>query len=221
MTKPQPVTPTRGSPLLALLAVATAFALSACGNSNHYQPRPASYDDNMYASALCVDQHGIRVPDAYCPIGDGAMNAGYGWRYHSYLASDPYTDVVYVGYPVGTTYVTTRPARVSTIHIDRGRFPDRAPAGVKASDVRVPSLSTVQRNPAIQRGGFGAPGAKAAGTPLPSRSLNSPAPGRTFAAPAPPPPPPAARSMSSSSVGSYSSGGGFKSSGGSSFKSGK
>lgn len=171
------------APLLGLLA------LTACGDQPYHQ---VSYDDNVYASALCVDQQGVRVPDSYCPIGDGVMNQGYGWRYHSYRASDPYTDVVYVGYPVGTTYVTQRPARVSTLHIDRGRFPDRAPAGVKASDVRVPSLATVQRSSTIQRGGFGAPGAKATGTPVPSRTLSSAAPGRI-------PPPPKTRSVSSSS----------------------
>jgi hypothetical protein len=181
MTKPQPL-------ILVLLALATAFVLSACGGQQHYHaipaPVPASYDNNMYASAVCVDGQGIRVPDNYCPVGDGYLNSGYGWRYHPYLASDPYQDVVYVGYPVGTTYVTTRPARVSTLHIDRGRFPTSPPRGVRASSVRVASLSVATRpgSSSVSRGGFGVP---TTGTPLP------PPTGTAFRAPAALPPLPA------------------------------
>jgi uncharacterized membrane protein YgcG len=252
MTKPQPLI---RSAYLVLLALLAAFALSGCGGQQHYHaipaPVPASYDNNMYASAVCVDGQGIRVPDNYCPVGDGYMNSGYGWRYHPYLASDPYQDVVYVGYPVGATYVTTRPARVSTLHIDRGRFPTSPPRGVRASSVRVPSLPVATRpgSSSVSRGGFGVP---AAGTPLPTPT------GSTFRAPAALPPlparaapvaaaaaprpavaPPAAAPApkyaprtsggSSSSPGGWSSSrssgssgsSGFKSSGGSSFKSGK
>jgi hypothetical protein len=167
-------------PLLALLA----FTLSGCGSDYHRVAAPVSYDNAAYASALCVDQQGDRVPDNYCPIDDGVMGSGgYGWRYHSYLASDPYQDVVYVGYPVGTSYVTTRPARVSTLHIDRGRFPASPPVGVRSSSVRVSSLPTVQRTGSsnVTRGGFGIP---ATGTPLPTPA------GRAFAAPATLPPAP-------------------------------
>lgn len=175
------------------------------------------------------------MPDNYCPVGDGYMNSGYGWRYHPYLASDPYQDVVYVGYPVGATYVNTRPARVSTLHIDRGRFPTSPPAGVRASSVRVPSLPVATRpgSSSVSRGGFGVP---ATGTPLPTPT------GTTFRAPAALPPlparpaaaPPAApapKYAPRTSGGSSSSPGGwgsrssgsssFKSSGGSSFKAGK
>lgn len=176
---------TTSQPLRYLLPVFALLALAGCGNNYHrVAAAPVSYDNAAYASALCVDQQGIRVPDNYCPIGDGVMGSGgYGWRYHSYLASDPYQDVVYVGYPVGTSYATTRPARVSTLHIDRGRFPTTAPVGVRASSVRVSSLPTVQRtgSSSVTRGGFGAP---VTGTPL-----TAPA-GRSFAAPAALPPAP-------------------------------
>lgn len=213
-------------PLLALLA----FTLAGCGNNYHRVAAPVSYDNAAYASALCVDQQGDRVPDNYCPIDDGVMGSGgYGWRYHSYLASDPYQDVVYVGYPVGTSYVTTRPARVSTLHIDRGRFPVSPPQGVRSSSVRVPSLPSVQRTGSsnVTRGGFGIP---ATGTPLPTptgQSFKAPAalpkapPARvaTAAAPAaraPAAAPPAPKYAPRTSGGSSSGGWGSKSSSGSS-----
>lgn len=197
MIKPQPFK-------LALFAVLALCCLSACGNSYHrVAAAPIAYDNSAYASALCVDQQGIRVPDNYCPIDDGVMgNGGYGWRYHPYLASDPYQDVVYVGYPVGTTYVTTRPARVSTLHIDRGRFPTTAPVGVRASSVRVSSLPTVQSSTSsgVTRGGFGV----STGTPIVTGA------GKSFASPAPLPKAPnyAARTSGGSSS---SSGGWFSS----------
>lgn len=190
-------------PVMLLLIAITLFVLTACGNSYHRVPAPIAYDNDAYASALCVDQQGIRVPDNYCPIDDGVIgNGGYGWRYHSYYASDPYQDVVYVGYPVGTTYVTTRPARVSTLHIDRGRFPASPPVGVRSSTVRVSSLPVVQRNPSITRGGFGV----ATGTPLPA--------GKSFAAPAVIPPAPATRSTTAPNYTPRTSGGSSSSSGG-------
>jgi hypothetical protein len=202
-------------PFAAALLPLLALLLSACGNDYHRVPvqaAPISYDNAAYASALCTDDQGIRVLDNYCPIDDGVIGpGGYGWRYHSYLASDPYQDVVYIGYPVGATYVVTRPARVSTLHIDRGRFPASAPPGVRSSSVRVSSLPTVQRSPAssVSRGGFGVP---ATGTPLPTPA------GQSFAAPrALPKAPPPARGAAAAPAPKYAprtSGGSSSSSGG-------
>jgi hypothetical protein len=185
--KPQPL-------ILSLLALLAAFALSACGGQQqHYHaipaPRPVSYDNDLYSSTLCVSQQGIRVPNNYC-LDDGmTAPGGYGWYYQDpYRASQPDVVVVYDGYPVPSSgWSRTRPARVSTLHIDRGRFPDNPPAGVRASSVRVPSLPVATRpgSSSVTRGGFGVP---ATGTPLPTPA------GQAFKAPAalPPLPPRAA-----------------------------
>lgn len=166
-----------GAFLLALL-------ISACGGNQYHQVAvpvaQASYDDNLYESALCVNQQNIRVDDSFCHHSPEVGYAGgYGWLHHDYYASDPDVQVVYVGQPVDTrTYLVQRNPRVSTLHIDRGRFPNYPPPGVKAASVKVSSLPVATKTSTIQRGGFGAPGTKAVGTPI-TRGLSSPAPGRT------------------------------------------
>jgi len=167
--------------LLALLAV-----LAGCGSE-----RP---DDHYYATAVCVDGNGIRVPDNYCPIGDGITNAGYGWDYHEYRDTDPVVNVVYVGYPVDRTlYTPTRPRRVPTLNIDRGRFPEvPTAADAGATQAQVPTIAA-ERKSTITRGGLGvSKDARNAEAPAPVRTLDSPAPGRK-ATPAPLPPPPPKR----------------------------
>jgi hypothetical protein len=201
--------------LAALPTILLAItALTACGNGSSYTN--TAYDDDLYASAVCVDGRGIRVPDDYCPIGDGGSNQGFLWNYRPYHSYDSDVDVVLVGYPVDrTVYVPTRPARVSTLHIDRGRAPYSLPVGsAPASSVRVPTLAAEQRSSTITRGGFGAPNARASGSPVAARSLDSAAPGRKpsagssqgFSAPKPAaiPKAPASRSVSSGSSSSKS-----------------
>jgi hypothetical protein len=209
--------------LAALIAAPLALmALTACGSDSGYAN--TAYDDDLYASAVCVDARGIRVPDDFCPIGDGGSNQGFLWNYRPYHSSDNDVDVVLVGYPVDrTVYVPTRPSRVSTLHIDRGRAPYSLPVGsAPASSVRVPTLAAEQRKSSIQRGGFGAPNARASGSPVPARGLDSAAPGRgtdskaagantaarSVAAPRPAPTPkaPSSRSFGSSSGSSSKSG---------------
>ena len=95
----------------AALAGTLALTLAACGNDPP--------DEHYYAAAVCVDQDGIRVPDSYCPIGDGIENAGNSWAYHEYRDTDPDLDVVFVGYPVDRhIYVHDRPRRVPMLNID-------------------------------------------------------------------------------------------------------
>jgi hypothetical protein len=65
-------------------------------------------------------------------------------------------DVVYVGYPVDTSWGYDRPRNVSTLHIDRGSYPETAPANARtASTVKVDTAPV--RNSAIRRGGLGVP----------------------------------------------------------------
>lgn len=178
-------------------AVAAVALCTAC--SANTAPPPV-WDNAAYAATVCVDGQWVRVPDNYCPIGDGIVpNHPFHWVYDEYRASDLDVDVVYVGYPVERTrYVNTRPARVPTLNLDRGGYPERAAPGTTGTSQRVPVLP-VQRQANVQRGGFGAPNARATAAPIPSRGLNSPAPGRVAAqaAPAPraTPPRPASRPM--------------------------
>ena len=165
--------------------------VAGCGSSGP--------DDHDYAAAVCVDPNGFRMPDTYCPIGDGITNQGYGWVYREYRDDTPDVDVVYVGYPVDThVWVHDRPRRVPTLNIDRGRFPER-PVTVStagATSARVVTIAE-ERKPAsaVVRGGLGvSKGGRNAEAPQPNRTLDSPAPGRKIAAtPAPLPPPPAKR----------------------------
>lgn len=142
----------------AAAAALAAVALSACG-----KPQFASYDDAAYAGALCTDRGYTRVPDNYCPIGDGPVADAafpYFWTYRPYRGTDSYVDVVYVGYPVDrTTWVTTRPPRVSALHIDRGSYPDAPPAGTAVTGngaVRVVT-EPVRTLSGVMRGGLGVP----------------------------------------------------------------
>lgn len=175
-----------GAFLLALL-------ISACGGGNQYHQVPVqqvAYDDTLYESALCVNQLGIRVLDENCrQAPEVGYAGGYGWLHHDYHAWDNDVEVVYVGQPVDRrVYLVERNPRVSTLHIDRGRFPSYPPPGVTATSVKVSSLPVATKKSTVERGGFGAPGAKATGTPIvPARGLSSPAPGRvTTPAPAAP-----------------------------------
>lgn len=184
-------------PFAALLALLALLGLSACGND-----RP---DDRYYAAAVCVDQNGVRVPDDYCPIGDGIDNQGFAWTYHPYDVHTHDVDVVYVGYPVDRSWTRTRPVRVTTINIDRGRYPERPLAGTPAgaTTARVITVAEDRREKAsgsstVTRGGLGTPGARNAEAPAPARNLDSPAPGRkptATATPAPLPPAPATRAV--------------------------
>lgn len=193
--------------ILALITTLLASAaLTACDS------------DTYYASDVpCVDQRSwIRVHDSYCPIGDGISNGPFTWAYSEpYPSSIDYREVVYVGYPVPHQgYSLTRPARVSTTHLYRGSFPEAPPPGVSATTVRVPTQAAAVRSSTVKRGGFGDPSAKASGSPVPARSLDSPAPGRKPSAsgtqagsapkPASIPKAPASRPVSSSSSSSKS-----------------
>lgn len=168
---------------VAVLSFAAAVAvLGGCAT-----PQFNSYDEAAWAGAMCVDNGWTRVPDNYCPIGDEpAPGHPFFWAYRPYQSSAPDIDIVYVGYPVDRhIWVNTRPARVSTLHIDRGSFPERPAAGAApATSVRVPSAPVRQQKAStITRGGLGTPGASA-GSPKPNRDLTSPAPGRAAPAPA-------------------------------------
>jgi len=177
----------------AALAGGLALTLTGCGNDPP--------DGHYYAAAVCVDQDGVRVPDSYCPIGDGIENAGNSWAYHEYHDTDPDLDVVFVGYPVDRhVYVHDRPRRVPTLNIDRGRFPER-PATVAAagtSSARVVTVAQERRQSStVTRGGLGA-SSRNAEAPRPVRTLDSPAPGRKVAA-RPTPPAPKSRPVAKSS----------------------
>jgi hypothetical protein len=182
-------------PLGLCVLIGVLAALISCGND---QP-----DDHYYAAAVCVDQNtGIRVPDNYCPIGDGLDNQGYGWNYRQYRDTDRDIDVVYVGYPVDrTVYVHDRPRRVPTINIDRGRYPER-PATVAAAGATTAKVVTVaeeRRSATVTRSGLGTKTGRAAEAPAPNRSLDSKAPGRAGeATPKPLPKAPATRVVATS-----------------------
>ena len=171
-------------PLAATLASAVLALIAGCGSD--------SPDGHLYAAAVCVDSDGIRVPDSYCPIGDGIDNAGNSWAYHEYRDTDPDVDVVFVGYPVDRhIYVHDRPRRVPTLNIDRGRFPERPAtmAATGASSARVVTIAQERKTSTIARGGLGTPAARNAEAPRPARTLDSPAPGRAATArPIPPAP---------------------------------
>lgn len=155
-----------------LAAVTLAAVLTACGAS--------AGDDGRYASVVCADRQDVRVPDNYCPIGDDDHDTGrqYGWMYAPYSSNDDDLDVAYVGYPVDRgRYSRYRPRDVPTYNLDRGRFPEHPPAGVRAESVRVPvAPSALQRRAAktsgagtVKRGGFGvtrSAGERRAGSPV-------------------------------------------------------
>lgn len=169
------------------IALAAMAALSACGNSPTY----ASVEDAVYAGALCTDRGGIRVPDDYCPIGDGDVDGyPYQWRYQSYRASQPDIDVVYVGYPVAPSWSTQRPINVTTLNIDRGSFPADPPKNSRATSAKVETAPKRAARNSSSRGGLGSTAgrsaASAAATPVPA-SKGAPA-RKTLA-----PPPAAAR----------------------------
>ena len=102
-----------------LMFLLTAVMLAGCGGS----PAPAH---ELHAVKLCRDNNWNRVPDEYCPIGDGpAFGHPYAWAYHEYdPIVEPQLIVPYVGYPVERrVYVETYPRRVTTLNLDAGRFP--------------------------------------------------------------------------------------------------
>lgn len=173
--------------------LATALGLVALAGCSSPAPAPVAYDPSAYATAVCVDRASwYRVPDNYCPIGDGELpDHPFMWVYDEYSELDLDIDVVYVGYPVERTrYVTVRPPRVSTINIDRGRFPEKAAPGTAPStSVKLPTVPVERRAPStVQRGGLGVPSARATNAPRPNRDTSSPAPGRAVPAPRATPP---------------------------------
>jgi hypothetical protein len=175
-----------------LVLFIAVFGLSACGGP----PQPTVvYDDDLFSATPCVDRGSwVRVPDSYCPIGDGISNGSYTWAYGPpYRYDAPDVTMVYVGYPVDrTTYVLVRPPRVSTTHLDRGRFPERPAPGqpqTSAATVAVSSGAVQRRadvsrgtsptrNPDVRRGGLGAPQDRASSAPVPVTSRSAAAPGR-------------------------------------------
>jgi hypothetical protein len=165
--------------LLVLLAL--FIVLISCGTSTFN-----SYDDAAYAGAICTDGTNIRVPDDYCPIGDGDAPAGYRyhWAYQPYRNTARNIDVVYVGYPVDThVWVHQVPANVSTLHVDRGSFPV-APAAGQPRTAHVIVATEPVRQSSVTRGGLGS--TSAAATPV----------GKAGPPPRPiPPPPSGARAM--------------------------
>lgn len=221
--KPQPLTLALLLPLLAFVAV----ALAACGGHTYHQVAAApaiasvAYNDNLRDDALCVDENYVRVPYNRCStVGADGFLGGYGWVHHPYAASTDYLDVAYDGYQVDRHYYSlNRPVNVRTYYIDRGRFPDYPPPGVRASSVHVPTIAYVNRtksNPAF------APNVVPANKPLPPAAKIGPAPnpaiqrgglgvtGSGAAPPAPPAATPAAPKYAPrSSGGSSSSSGGW------------
>lgn len=141
------------SRILLLITLALAV-VTGCSSA-------APYDD--YA-AVCVDGNGVRVPDDFCPIGDGIMNAGYGWNYYGYYRNTPDVVIPYVGYPVQRGWssdYTTVHNHVTNINIHRG--PDAAPAAPPpgqtgtAADVPVSNgkPTAYAGSGTVQRGGLG------------------------------------------------------------------
>jgi hypothetical protein len=135
----------------ALLAVVAVLSVSAC----------ATPDYDRY-SGICVDNNtGVRMPDDYCPIGDGPLPVGYhfGWAYGGYHSYDDHFDAPYVGQVVDRrVFVTQRPAKVSTLYIVRG-VPARPAAGQPlTSTARVVTPEAAAKKaptPGITRGGLG------------------------------------------------------------------
>jgi hypothetical protein len=178
--------------------LAAIAALSACGT----QPTYATVEDAVYAGALCTDRSGIRVPDDYCPIGDGDVDGyPYQWRYQSYRSTDHDLDIVYVGYPVTNTWSTQRPTNVSTLRIDRGSFPADPPKGSRATFARVetaPARTKQQTTTtSSDRGGLGSTTGRNAATA--AGATPGPAPKGAIARKSLAPPPKAARPMGSTS----------------------
>ncbi len=137
----------------------------------------------MYTTAGCVDLHSVRVPDDYCPIGDGlGLNGGYGWDYYPpYSPGLSEVTVPYVGYPVATSWSRQRPVNVTTINIQRG-ITQTPPVGVTATVGKVATpvtKPTPAASSTITRGGLGV---------KPVAVANAPAP-------APKPPAPVSRKM--------------------------
>lgn len=171
---------------LGAWAVATAIAGAALAACASPQPQRVAFDDDQYAATWCIDNDGYRVPDNYCPIGDGIV-AGhpYAWNYTPYYYDSPDVDIVYVGYQVPRERINRqRPAYIATTHIDRGRFPEKPLAGTpRTSGAKVTvadsaKMKVVQTGTRVQRGGLGAGKSTATNAPKPNRSLSSPAPGR-------------------------------------------
>jgi hypothetical protein len=144
------------------LALVAGAALGACSSPGAVP----DYDDDLYVAAVCTDGQGYRVPDTYCPIGDGIVNAGYGWSYLPYTADTTTVVVPLVGYPVDQRrYTRTLPARVPSLNIDRGSFPERAATGQTAAAATVGTAAarratngTSAARPAtstVSRGGLG------------------------------------------------------------------
>lgn len=176
-------------------------------------------DNAMYSQAACIDSATyVRLDNSACSPNYGPPMGTHTWAYNSYRYDDPNIPVYYVGQPVPrTTYVLTRPSRITINHIS-DPAPVR-PAGSKAVSVQQPTQSflTDKRmaparaaSPNIVRGGLGVPGARATNVPVPNRTLSSPAPGRSVSSP---PAPsistyraPSGSSFSSSSSRSFSSG---------------
>jgi hypothetical protein len=143
----------------ALGVILMLAALVACG-SYHTAVVPAAQVEPQ-AAVICVDGNGVRVPDAYCPIGyqDGLANAGYVHEFYPYPSSG---DVVlpYVGYrATGNGWTRSRPVNITTINIHPGSdiAPATAPAGSKATsaDVPVRNGSTASGSSSVTRGGLG------------------------------------------------------------------
>jgi hypothetical protein len=172
-----------------LLAGAALLAMAGCAHAVPVAPVVP-----MHTTAVCVDLNNVRVPDDYCPIGDGlGLNDGYGWDYYPPY-SDGLSDVIvpYVGYPVAPGWSRTRPVNVTTINIQRGNT-QSPPAGVTATVGKVAASpkasssvtdvgtagSSGTRSSTITRGGLGV----------------KPVPVAKAPAPAPKPPAPPTRKM--------------------------
>lgn len=177
---------TRLIPSLAITAASAALiaSLTACGAPQSTAYAPVAYDDDLYESALCIDDRsGLRVPDNYCPTGDGITNGAFRWVYAPYSALDDADDidVVYVGYPVDRVrYVTTHNPRVRTYNIDRGRAPEYVRAGQPAvASARIPRAPSALQRKTVVRGGLGTPGARSTNVPTPPPNRAGAAPGPT------------------------------------------
>jgi hypothetical protein len=140
--------------LAGFLLLGTLGSAIACSSA-------APYDD--YA-AVCVDGNGVRVPDEFCPIGDGIVNAGNQWSYYGYYRNTPDLVIPYVGYPVSRgwdTNYTTVHNHVTNINIHRGPdvAPATAPAGQTGTAADVPIAGGKPQAYAgsgtVQRGGLG------------------------------------------------------------------
>lgn len=168
-----------------ILSAVLVAGLTACASATPPQAddeNSQAYDQSLYAAATCVDSAWTRVPDDHCPIGDEPVPGHpYFWVYREYRADEVDLDVVFVGYPVDQrTFRNIRPKKVSTLHIDRGRFPEKsAPDSATASSTRVPSTPTLNAGSAtVQRGGLGVPTAprEPSLAPTPTTSSRSAAP---------------------------------------------